>query len=236
MNAFADTNIMRFLRPSVDAYARKCADFQPFVKCSAAGDPIAIHIVYNPNIQGLVDFSFFPDTIQNIRFINTKLTGTIDFLHLPRDLTSFIVVKSQFTADFSQMNKNQMPQHLQRIIYGNNELWYGRFDFSKLPCSLQYISLIRMDQLHDIVFHDLPPRLEEILLNGNILNALDLSEALPETLKYFRMMNTRIRNEIKLQGIGNCTLLKFECLSPLCSRIQQAAAVSGVSVAFLSSV
>lgn len=235
LSAFADTNLKEYLGLNVDS-AVKCNDLQPFVRCDQSGNPIKIE-VYSA-IRGSLDVSLFPDTIQSINIIGSELTGEIDFLRLPRDLNMLSLQTSNLKADFSLMQKDYWPKHLEHMFCSENQLFYGRLDCSKLPRSLINIRLSRMQQLNEIVFHDLPPHLEQINLNKNNLHGLDLSEALPVSMKVITLQSTKINGEIKLQGIKNCTSLKFWLLksdSELKAKLRKAALESEIRIKIIYS-
>lgn len=230
LNAFANSNFKEILGLSADA-EQNCSDLQPFIGC-VEGIAKGIYFVNDLRFQGTVDFSLLPDTIQYISLYGVKLTGTIDFLHLPRDLLMMYVKYSQFTADFSCMSRDQWPKHLKSMHLENNKLFVGSLDCSELPRSLNNIGVSHIN--NDIKFHDLPPRLGSILVTDSILDRLDLSEPLPESLTHFSLINIEFQGEIKLQGIRNCSSLEFVCDLEMCSRLQKAAIISGVSVKFAS--
>lgn len=208
LKAFGKTNFRHIFQLQEDV--QNCSDFETFVRCDINGNPISVNIdLRGEPFEGFVDLSLFPDTIQRLRIIKTRLTATVDFLQLPRDLKMIDIEKTQFTADFSCMQRDRWPENLEYINFGYNDLFYGRLDFSDLPRSLKYIHISRVKQLNDIVFHDLPPNLAGIFMSGNLLNNLDLSEEVPKSLSCINIASTQISGEIKLQGLCNCTSLQF---------------------------
>lgn len=210
-----------------------CSDFNPIVTCDQSGNPIKISGIWH-FFRGSVDLSLLPDTIQDIHF-NKMFTGHIDFLYLPRDLRTFSILNSQFTVDLSHMQKYQWPKNLTEIHWRNNDLFYGDLDCSELPRSLTILDIGGIKQLNAVTFRDLPPQLNAIHLDNNVLNGLDLSEALPISLKTFDLRNTEIYGEIKLQGIQKCTSLNFwvkRFVTQVCARLKVAAIDSCVSVNF----
>lgn len=86
-----------------------CTDWQPFVgyRYDQIEIPIGIDIDFSSELNGTIDLSLLPCTIQPIAIKDALLNGTLDFLHLPRDLLTLNLQNTHFSADFSHMKRNQ---------------------------------------------------------------------------------------------------------------------------------
>lgn len=227
MGAFANTNFRDMYGELND---QNWHEWPAIFTCNRTGTPIGIHIESGSNFEGSIDFSLFPDTIQEINFQDTKLTGAVNFFHLPRDLRILHLGNSQFIADFSGMKRDGWPKQLQNIAWIDNNLFTGILDCSELPYSLLSLHLIRIKNLDGILFYNLPSHLERLFLNGNTLKGLDLSKTLPASMQGISLMNTKINGEIFLQGIWNCSSLKFWCDMELRSRLRMEARDVEISI------
>lgn len=208
-NAFARTNFREIILKQ-NLNDQDCSEWQKFIEFDEDGNPIKLSIDRKDrNMKGTVDFSLFPDTIQRITIQETMLSGGIDFLLLPRDLRSLSLSRTRFTANLSRMRRDKWPAYLQVIELNDNWSLFGKMNCSELPRSLKFLGLTGNKAALDIVFHDLPSKLKVIDLHNNVLNALDLSEPLPESLEMIAIYKTVILGRVKLQGIKNCIFLKF---------------------------
>lgn len=233
LRAFSNTNLRDTLQLGGYDDELNCCEWIPMVECDQTGIPVEINLKFNSNLEGSVDISLFPDTIQRFLSHGRLVTGVIDFFHLPRDLKGIFILDSQFTADFSLMKRDRWPKYLVTIHLTNNDLFFGRFDCSELPHSLKYLHIGRNVQLSDILFHDLPPQMKSIVLDANILSTLNMSEQMPTFLKTVSVRNIVINGSINLQGLRNCSSLQFACDFEQRSQFESAAFDSGFSLNFV---
>lgn len=233
LKAFSNTNFLELIRLRGFSL-ENCCKWNPFITCDENGHPIEIFISERTRIifQGSFDFSVLPDTIQQINFHGSVLSGTIDFTQMPRDLREFALGGTQFAADFSSMRRDRWPKQLQHIDWFENDLFSGHLNCGELPRSLIVLDIARSKHLNHITFNNLPPNITDIYLNDNVLHGLDLSYPLPEFLKMINIDYCTIAGEIKLQGIRNCTSLTFECDSKMRPVLQRIAHKSEVSINF----
>eukprot|EP00484_Ammonia_sp_Unknown_P029357 CAMPEP_0197031130 /NCGR_PEP_ID=MMETSP1384-20130603/10223_1 /TAXON_ID=29189 /ORGANISM="Ammonia sp." /LENGTH=291 /DNA_ID=CAMNT_0042460615 /DNA_START=171 /DNA_END=1046 /DNA_ORIENTATION=+ len=134
-----------------------------------------------------------PPKIKQIKVELQRLTGTIDWMALPRSLTLLDLSVNQFKG---RVDWASLPRSLENLELNNN-LFTGTVEWSDLPPRLRRLYLARNGFGGNVKCSELPSSLEILNLARNEFEGYIEWKDVPPSLRYFDLFDNLFENSMQ---------------------------------------
>ena len=133
------------------------------------------------DIEGSINFSFFPPLTRNISVTKTSIIGTVETKGLPRRLVVFNVFSGSLSGTFDM---TALPETLRDLrIY--EQKFEGELNLTQLPRGLEWLDASKNRFTGSVRLDALPQNLENLDIGFNALSGEIVLEKFPMELRDF---------------------------------------------------
>ena len=153
------------------------------------------------DISGSIQLCYVPPKVKKLKVTpswpGSKLTGSVDLAHLPKDMKHLDLQKNIFTGE---IELTKLPEKMKKLILDHNILT-GEIDLTQLPKGMRSLSLRNNQFAGAVDLTRLPEEMRWLALNNNRLTgAIDLTQ-LPHAIGALYLNDNQLIGEIDLSQL-----------------------------------
>lgn len=157
------------------------------------GEGVEQVFAHHNRIEGTLEPSAFPASLEKVDLSFNQLTGTLDIIHEIKSIRSWRLDGNQF----SEVPWKSIPESLEELSVAKNDLT-GSIPFETLPDGLRYLSVAYNKLSGSVPFPTLPSKMEYLDISHNMfLGKADLTQFSP-AMRFVFLQNNQFTGKADL--------------------------------------